>query len=140
VKTLFNILQTIFLLVGTIIGAGFITGAELVEFFGSKNFIVPLIFATILMAVALVIVFKKLKSCQSNSYNVENLFGGRKGYALATCFTSLIFSASMLAGIDTLLNTIVDLKSFQIGSAESTVSLKSKKNPIGKRCLNGKQN
>ena len=115
-KTLFNILRTVFLTTGAIIGAGFITGAELVNFFGAENFLIPLIFATIITALVLIVVFCTLKNRLNQKKSIENLMGGKTFYRLSICFSSLVFSASMLAGIDALLNTVFNLASFQVGS------------------------
>ena len=101
---------------GTIIGAGFITGAELIGFFGTENFSVSVVIATILTAVVLLVVLKVLKNHKNEQYGVEKLLGGTKLYRISTCFASLVFTASMLAGIDALFNTVIDFGAFQFCS------------------------
>ena len=111
-KTLFDICKTTFLIIGAIIGVGFITGAELVGFFGVENFFSNVILATVFLALALAFSFSRF----TGKNGIKVLTNGNKFYRASILFSSLIFSASMLAGIDSLLNTVIDLKSFQIGS------------------------
>jgi uncharacterized membrane protein YkvI len=137
VKPLFNILRTVFLITGTIIGAGFITGAELISFFGANNFLTPVIMATFFIGLVLAVIFCSLKNAENSTDGVGKLTHG-KFYRTATCFSSLVFSASTLAGIDALLNTVVNLGGFQVGSIVviTLVSVFSKHGVKGMEKLN----
>ena len=77
-KTLFNVLSTVFLMLGAIIGAGFISGAELVGFFGTENFVVLAIVSTVLTAITLSFIFFVFKKNENNPQTVEDLFGEKK--------------------------------------------------------------
>ena len=105
-KTLFNVLSTVFLMLGAIIGAGFVSGAELVSFFGAENFLSPVIIATVLTSLVFCLIFSVVKFYDSKKLCVENLLGGKKIYSICTCFSSYIFTASMLAGMDALWNSL----------------------------------
>jgi uncharacterized membrane protein YkvI len=116
VKTFFTILKTSFLIAGTIIGAGYISGAELIGFFGRENFLLPLLFATFLTAVVFIVAFSASKKLGREKKGLEDIFGSQKLYKASTCITSLIFTASMLAGVDAMLNSVFYLGAFQFGS------------------------
>lgn len=115
-KTLNDFFNIVFLITGTIIGAGFITGAELIVFFGTENFLLSVIITTILIAVVLLITFKTIKRKENDEHALKRLLGGNRFYNVSTCFTSLVFTSSMLAGIDALFNTVTNLGGFQIAS------------------------
>ena len=93
-------------MLGAIIGAGFISGAELVGFFGTENFVVLAIVSTVLTAITLSFIFFVFKKNENNPQTVENLFGEKKFYEFSTCFASYVFTASMLAGLDSLWNSL----------------------------------
>ncbi len=101
-KTLVDILSTVFLIVGVCVGAGFITGRELVSFFGTENFIPPLIifgvtFCAFLFAVVSVAKNKpSLGVLNSQMLSRPKLFDAS---VTASCFLSV---SAMLSAIDAL--------------------------------------
>ncbi len=106
VKTFFNVLSTVFLMLGAVIGAGFISGAELLNFFGTENFLSSVIIAIFLTAVVFCLVFRAFKRFEKTEDGVEKLLGGKTVYSFFTCFSSYVFTASMLAGLDELWNSL----------------------------------
>lgn len=92
-------------MLGAIIGAGFLSGAEPVDFFGTENILPSVIFGTAVMAVALTGCFYCFKKLQNKGCGVEKLFGSTRAYSVAVVTAGFVFTASMLAGLDALWNS-----------------------------------
>ena len=60
-KRLFGILKTVFLLCGAVIGAGFLGGAELAEFFGAAGYAPFLALSGALFFIGFFVVFAREK-------------------------------------------------------------------------------
>ncbi len=88
-------------LVGTVVGAGFVSGAELVRFFPSEGFLPYVILSAFLFFAAFYFLFRIGKRCGGFDSVLQCVFGKIssivKGFMLCC---SLIMCASMLAGID----------------------------------------
>ena len=93
-------------MLGSIIGAGFISGAELVSFFGSENYLLPVAFSTVLITVCFCTVFLVCKEEVNKRITIEKLMGGAGAYRFATCVTSYVFTAGMLASLDALWDSL----------------------------------
>ncbi len=99
-KTLVEILGTVFLTVGSVVGAGFISGRELISFFGADNFAVYLLLSGALFLICFYLVFR----C-SRKYACLNEFNGKllknpKLFDVAVKISCFISSAVMLSAID----------------------------------------
>lgn len=98
-----GILRGAFFIVGSTIGAGFITGAELVRFFGADRFLLPLFFSCSLFS-ALCVLYLRLGKKYGGFRGVMKLFGrGEKIVGFVFYLCAFISSAGMLAGLDALL-------------------------------------
>ncbi len=107
-----GIFRATFFIVGTSIGAGFISGAELVRFFRGEQFLFPVLLSSL---VFMLLVFLFLR--------IGKRYGGYKGAVrflfrkaapaieVAVCLLSLIPAAGMLAGLDALLPDVSPLLS-----------------------------
>ena len=101
-----------FLIIGTIIGAGFASGRELVSFFGSdiSPFVAPLIGVAIFaLSVVFLYIGSKLKS--SNVSEVNRRIAGRC-HVLVDSFllvNNFIVLAGMLAGMDSLFSLVLNI-------------------------------
>lgn len=95
-KKLFGILKTVFLLCGAVIGAGFLGGAELAEFFGATGYAPFLALSGAMFFIGFFVVFarEKRKAELPVSEKEERLTG--KAFFAA----ELIFSSAMLAGVN----------------------------------------
>lgn len=99
-----GILRATFFIVGTSIGAGFISGAELVRFFRGEQFFVPVLLSSAVFA-SLVYLFLWIGK-RHGGYRGAMRFLFRKGAPFiegAVCLLSLVPAAGMLAGLDALL-------------------------------------
>ena len=106
-----GILRGAFFIVGGTIGAGFITGAELVRFFGAESFLLPLFFSCSLFFV-LSVLYLRLGKKHGGFDGVMKLFGkGEKGVRFVFYFCAFVSSAGMLAGLDALLPELSPLLS-----------------------------
>ncbi len=97
-----GVLRGAFFIVGGTIGAGFITGAELVRFFGADRFMLPLVCSCALFFV-LTYLFLRLGRKYGGYDGVLEIFGrGAVAVKGAFLLCSFISSAGMLAGLDLL--------------------------------------
>ena len=99
-----GILRAAFFIVGTSIGAGFISGAELVRFFRGEQFLLPVILSSALF-MALVFLFLQIGK-RYGGYRGAVRFLFKKAAPFiegAVCLISLVPAAGMLAGLDALL-------------------------------------
>ena len=104
-KTILNISKTVFLGLGAVIGAGFISGAELISFFGLKSFVPFLFLSVILFCLSFYIVL-----------SVGRCFGGYEG-VLQTVFkkngSMRVFSVlSMFITFSAMLSVIDEITVF----------------------------
>jgi len=101
-KRLVNSLNVAFSVIGSVIGAGFITGREIIKFFMNSNVIVvgfSVFFAFFLFLFLLM---------SNTSARVNRLING-SNYAI--CALNLVIIASMLSATDSLFNELFNLKS-----------------------------
>ncbi len=106
-----GILRGAMFIIGGAIGAGFITGAELVRFFGGERFVISVVLSAVLFFF-LTLLFLNLGKKYGGTAGVLRLFGR------GACFVRLLFSlcalvsaAGMLAGLDGLLPRFAPLLS-----------------------------
>ena len=116
-KTFFDILSVVFLALGGLIGAGFVSGSELVSFFGAENFFLPLVLscACLFLFINLTFSFARQQSFESAS---NTLFGSRKVVDGVVFITSFVLFCSMLAGLDAVwkgLNFLPNLPVLSVG-------------------------
>ena len=105
-------MNTTLFIVGTVIGAGFISGAELVRFFPCEAFLIPTLLSAALLC-AMTVFFLYLGRVHGGYRGcVLALFG--KGapvvFVLVTC-SCFVTAAGMLAGLDALLPSLKPLLS-----------------------------
>lgn len=95
---MFNVLITVFVIFGMIVGAGFASGNEIVVYFSRFGNIsyVYIIIASILLFIALLFLMMHGK-------NIAKRIENSKFLILMTIIISVVFSSSMYAGIDNLL-------------------------------------
>lgn len=120
-KTFFEVWCVFSSLCGAIVGAGFLSGAEPVIFFGTENFVAPLLFAAALFALSLGFLFAYERNAESgNSLSAadntalkngnglkraeKGVFGERKkgdGFFTAAAYIAdFVFLSGMIAGLD----------------------------------------
>ena len=100
-KTLFDILKTVFLCLGAVIGANFISGSELLVFFGTQNFAITILISAFCFLISINLVFSVAVSSdflRANKlmFSKSNLFNG------VSVLCNFVLFVSMLAGIDSL--------------------------------------
>ncbi len=96
-------------IVGSTIGAGFITGAELVRFFGGSGFLVPLILSSLLFFL-LTALHLHLGKKHGGAAGVFALFGrGEMFVRFVVLICAFVSTAGMLAGLDALLPSLSPL-------------------------------
>lgn len=105
-KTLKFILATTSLSLGAVVGAGFVSGSELVCFFGTENFLPYLVITGVTFALSIFSVFSAALKFNSHIRLNEALFGSDKPVSVATLAAAFIFFTSMLAGLDALWDTL----------------------------------
>lgn len=99
-KVFSEVIRILFVSVGAVIGAGFISGHELVGFFGINGFVVPIIITGIVLALSLLLLyslgrrFVRLKTLNSA------LLKHDKPFNLAVYVSSFISVGGLLAGLD----------------------------------------
>jgi uncharacterized membrane protein YkvI len=99
-------------IIGTSIGAGFLSGAELVRFFHTERFLLPVFLSSFVFFIVCVL-FLHLGKKYGGFYGVLSaLFGkGASAVKVGVSLSSLIPSAGMLAGLDALLPDLKPLLS-----------------------------
>lgn len=99
-----GVLRGTFFIVGTTIGAGFLTGAELVRFFRAENFLFPVFFSSAIFFGMCLLFLSEGRKHGGYRGALSALFGKREGIAetVAALF-SFIPCAGMLAGLDAIL-------------------------------------
>ena len=104
--------QAALFIIGTSIGAGFISGAELVRFFHTKYFFLPVIISEVFFF-AMTLLFMRLgKKYGGYKNTLQALFGRGAGAVYAILIlVSFIPCAGMLAGLDALVPSMSPLPS-----------------------------
>ena len=99
-----GIVRTAFFLIGTTIGAGFLTGAELIHFFGGKGWFVSLAFSCVIYCVVCAFLLHLGKKYNGFSGTMRALFGrGANAVSILLLVVTFVPCAGMLAGLDELL-------------------------------------
>ncbi len=106
-----GVLRGAFFIVGGTIGAGFITGAELVRFFGYERFLKPLVFSCALFFLLCVLYLRLGKKYGGFSGVLALLKKGAIVVRVCILLCAFISSAGMLAGLDALLPSFAPLLS-----------------------------
>lgn len=107
-KFFYAICSVTFISVGSVIGAGFISGRELVSFFGTGDFLPRLIFASVLLSAFFSLLF--LVGRNSSNLNALNkkLFKDERVVYYAILIASFISVSTLLAGVDSLVLSAFD--------------------------------
>ena len=100
-KTLKRILALWSVFLGAVVGAGFLSGSELVAFFGGDN-VWYIALSGALFLIALTPVYGLNGKFESLPLAVEKLTGGKKAFNAAVLSSAFIFFTGMLAGLDAL--------------------------------------
>ncbi len=101
-KGFFEVLSIVFVTVGSVIGAGFISGRELVGFFGTENYFVPLLIMAVVLCFSLTILcslgrhYVTLRTLNGNLFAKSNVFDW------AVYIASFISVSGLLAVLDQL--------------------------------------
>ena len=103
-KAFFDVLSVVFLALGGIIGAGFVSGNELVSFFGAGNFAPAIILSAVLTFFSICLVFSFAVK-EDMELTVNKLFGKSKTFSNLSVICNFLFFASMLAGLDAVWNS-----------------------------------
>ncbi len=102
-KVLLNILNVAFLSIGVIVGAGFVSGRELVSFFGTQNAMIFLCVSGVLIFISFSVVYYLASKYKSLALINAKLFNrGGKLFYYATLVSSFILLSGMLSGLDEL--------------------------------------
>ncbi len=99
-KALFSVLSSAFLTVGSIIGAGFISGRELITFFGYENFIIYAIFSGVLLVFCLLLIYKAGRIYGDTENFNRALFSNPKPFNYAVIISTFISLGGVLSGLD----------------------------------------
>ncbi len=136
-KTLIEILSTVFLTVGAVVGAGFISGRELLSFFGADNFSVYLLIVGIGLSLSFFLVFYLGGRFGSLGGLNARLFKTPKLFGVAVNISCFISSAVMLSALDEITKDINPL-GFPVYSLIALIflSLLSRKGVKGARIIN----
>jgi uncharacterized membrane protein YkvI len=102
VKFFYAICSVTFISVGSVIGAGFISGRELVSFFGTGNFLPRLIFASVLLSAFFSLLFLIGRNFTNLNALNQKLFKSEKIVSVAILTASFISVSTLLAGVDSL--------------------------------------
>ena len=107
-KTLFDILKATFLTVSAIIGAGFITGRELVGYFGVQNFEVYSIFSGVLFFGCFLLIYSFGRAHNSYDNFNEKMLGKKGGKIMSTgvLISAFISLCSLFAAMDSLTESL----------------------------------
>lgn len=96
-------IRTSFSLLGTVLGAGFISGSELIKFFPSQNFLPSIFLSGIIFLLFFGVLLYVGKKLDGFDGVLNFIFKDKSKYALAVFnLCSLCICATMLAGIDSL--------------------------------------
>ncbi len=101
-KGFFEVLSIVFVTVGSVIGAGFISGRELVGFFGTENYFVPLLIMAVLLCFSLAVLFSLGRRYVTLRTLNGNIFTKSGGFDLAVYISSFISVSGLLAVLDQL--------------------------------------
>ena len=99
-KTLSGIFLTAFLCIGSIVGAGFISGRELIGFFGTKGFLPFTVFAGIFLFACLMLLFSLGREYDGSDGLNAALMKNPRPFGAMVLIASFIFLSTMLAGLD----------------------------------------
>ncbi len=98
-----GIFKTTFFIVGTSIGAGFLSGAELVRFFGTERVLLPVLLSSAVFFCLSALFLRLGKKYNGMEGALHALFGrAAKGMEVLFAALSFIPCAGMLAGLDAL--------------------------------------
>ena len=107
-KTLFSILKTSFLTISAIIGAGFITGRELVGYFGVENFEIYSLVSALLFFGGFYLIFSLGRA--ENSYNElhEKMLKNTGGKLMSTAviISAFVSLCSLFSAMDSLTKSL----------------------------------
>ena len=105
-----GIFQGAFFIVGTGIGAGFISGAELARFFPSVGFVLPVMLSSVLFFLECLLFLRLGKRYGGYFGTLNSLFGrGATVVSVVICLCALVPCAGMLAGLNSLLPSLSPL-------------------------------
>lgn len=110
-KALFRIFNVFFIICGAVVGAGFLSGAEPVGFFGVQGFYLPALIAGAAFAVYFMAYFSAEK--KGVLQNDGGLFG------VLTIVSDFILLSGMLAGLDAAVKDVEFLNKFSVASLSS---------------------
>ncbi len=101
-KTFFNCFKTAFLIIGTIIGAGFISGREIIEFFGGNAFLSAIAAGFLFFLTSLLSLFVGAEYKNMSGVNGALFKRSRKLVNLSLYLCMMAVGAASVASIDSL--------------------------------------
>lgn len=107
-KAFFNIVNVFLAICGAVAGAGFLSGAEAVAFFGVSGFVFPLVITAAVFTVCLINFFTAKKIAENN----EN----KDFFRFLSVIADFILLCGMLAALDAVFNLFLPLVSFPFAS------------------------
>lgn len=116
-KVFFEVTGILFVSVGAVIGAGFISGHELVGFFGAEGFVVPVIIMGVVMFFCTAMLFMLGRRFSRLKTLNGALLKHGKPFSAAVYFSSFISVGGLLAGLDEIWNSFGFLQGAPILSA-----------------------
>ena len=108
-KTFFNCLSTSFLIIGTVIGAGFVSGREIIQFFGGNVFVSASIAGILFFVITLLLLVTGIKYKTLSGVNGA-LFYRSKYLVNGSLFVCMLAVASAgVATVDSLANSLFSM-------------------------------
>lgn len=98
----YQVISVVSVTIGSIIGAGFISGRELVSFFGTENFILPLFASCLILTFCFLIVFRLGKQRGGLTGINNGIFKRPLIFNVAVLVSSFISVCGIFAGLDAL--------------------------------------
>lgn len=108
-KFFYAVCSVTFISVGSVIGAGFISGNELVSFFGTGNFLPYLIFASVLLSGCFLLLFFMGRTSPDLGALNQKLYKDKRVVSVAILTASFISVSTLLAGVDALVKSGLNL-------------------------------
>ncbi|MBQ9514388.1 MAG: hypothetical protein IJR66_05400 [Clostridia bacterium] len=102
-KSVLNVSKIVFLGLGAVIGAGFISGAEPISFFGLNGFVLFLIFSLFLFCISFCLVLSVANDCGGYEGVKKQVFFNNKLMSFFSVLSLFITFSAMLSAVDEIL-------------------------------------
>lgn len=109
-KFFYQVISTVFVTIGAIMGAGYITGREPVSFFGVNSFYLPLAFASLLFGGFLCLLYSLGKKYDTLNQLNKSMMKKPSPFNIAVHIACFISVSGLLAGLDSLFYSVTSVK------------------------------